>query len=115
MSAVSEMEVLRSLDILELVQVRDRQTDRPNENNRKDFLMVLWSLVQLYIVSDLVPRSEPAQIYAALFQNLHHKNINLTPIRLKHEQVVTSFILDGYELALSRFEKWHEFRWFSAI
>ena len=92
MSAVSEMEVLRSLDILELVQVRDRQTDRqPNENNWKDFLMVLWSLVQLYIVSDLVPRSEPAQIYAALFQNLHHKNINLTPIRLKHEQVVTNW------------------------
>ena len=90
MSAVSEMEVLRSLDILELVQVRDRQTE---VNNQKDYnlMMVLWSLVQLYIVSDLVPRSEPAQIYAALFQNLHHKNINLTPIRLKHEQVVTNW------------------------
>ena len=89
MSAVSEMEVLRSLDILELVQVRDRQTDK-RFNSRNDHLMVVWSLVQLYIVSDLVPRSEPAQIYAALFQNLHHKNINLTPIRLKHEQVLTN-------------------------
>ena len=96
MSAVSEMEVLRSLDILELVQVRDRQTDLGSLTiGPKDLQMVLWSLVQLYIVSDLVPRSEPTQIYAALFQNLHHKNINLTPIRLKHEQVVTSFILDG--------------------
>ena len=66
-----------------MIRLKDHLGWSKNNTN----FVTYWSLVQLYIVSDLVPRSEPSQIYAALFQNLHHKNINLTPIRLKHEQV----------------------------
>ena len=49
----------------------------------------IYELLQLYVVSEMVKKTELTQVYSALFQNLQPKHIDLQQI--KHNYLQVSF------------------------